>query len=345
MYFNSLQSLRGLFALMIFFHHFNFRQNEGGMFEAGGDCGVTFFFILSGFVLFQNYLKNESQSPTIKNNLIFIGKRLSKIYPLHIVCLALACLLKLAVTIPDITNIFLVQAWIPFRTYYFSGNAIGWCLSDFLFFYAVFPFLAYGLRRSPLKFVGIFTVIVLLYILIGIPLIPSSLADGIIYINPLVRSMDFVYGMALCLIYKYLQSYKIKINLVDTVCVFIFTILIWYSCPSRYNLSLLWWPAVGFLILYATTTANKILAIKPLVLFGDVSFSFYLIHVLSRDYIDKFLYKIGLAEMNPGLRLFLILAFTILASFLVHRYFVLPIENLIRRHLNKRGPSPRVALN
>ncbi len=40
----SLQALRGIFAIFIFLNH-------AAGFDAGGDVGVAFFFILSGFVL------------------------------------------------------------------------------------------------------------------------------------------------------------------------------------------------------------------------------------------------------------------------------------------------------
>ena len=46
---SALQSLRFVFVMMIFMSHFSY----GGLmpFDAGGDCGVAFFFLLSGFVL------------------------------------------------------------------------------------------------------------------------------------------------------------------------------------------------------------------------------------------------------------------------------------------------------
>ena len=41
----TLQSLRFIFIMMIFMSHFAYRGI--GPFDAGGDCGVAFFFMLS----------------------------------------------------------------------------------------------------------------------------------------------------------------------------------------------------------------------------------------------------------------------------------------------------------
>ena len=49
----TLQSLRFIFMMMIFMSHFAYR--DIGAFDAGGDCGVSFFFLLSGFVCSLGY--------------------------------------------------------------------------------------------------------------------------------------------------------------------------------------------------------------------------------------------------------------------------------------------------
>lgn len=57
---NSLQSLRFIFVLLIILHHFP--VNGVGLFAAGGSCGVSFFFVLSGFVITMgicNKIKNN----------------------------------------------------------------------------------------------------------------------------------------------------------------------------------------------------------------------------------------------------------------------------------------------
>ena len=44
----TLQSLRFVFVMMIFMSHFDYRDIRA--FDAGGDCGVAFLFLLIGVV-------------------------------------------------------------------------------------------------------------------------------------------------------------------------------------------------------------------------------------------------------------------------------------------------------
>lgn len=333
MYFKSLQTFRGIFALMIFFHHFNFRQpNGGGMFSVGGDFGVAFFFILSGFVLSQSFHQKEPLSLRRTTILNFILKRISKIYPLHVLCFFIANYLQLPSSIIDWSNLFLLQSWVPIKKWYFSGNAVGWCLSDFLFFYALFPYVSYLYVKYKQKFIKWFCALVCIYILI-IPLIPTKLEDGLIYINPLSRSLDFIFGIVISWIYNQIKGISNFISLIDVLTVSALSIAIWYIYPSKYNLSLLWWPSVALILLYSVTTYNRFLSFRPFVKFGDVSFSFYLIHVLAKKGFDIVLKDLGLTFIDPHIRLIIILTLTIFAAFIVHKYYVLPIEKYIRKHL------------
>ena len=91
-----LTSLRFLFALMIFFHHLRFLQDyNSDIFNWlyvkifwEGYIGVSFFFILSGFIIAYNY-----QEKILKKKISFkkfIIARISRIYPLHILTLILS---------------------------------------------------------------------------------------------------------------------------------------------------------------------------------------------------------------------------------------------------------------
>ena len=132
---NSLQSLRGIFAIMIFLHHFPI--NGKGWFEAGGACGVDFFLILSGFVMSAGYeMKVVSSQFSYRS---FMLKRLIRVYPLHLLCLIGFIIIALISAAPVsyrclIPNLLLLQSWFPMQSVYFSGNAVSWCLSDLLFF-------------------------------------------------------------------------------------------------------------------------------------------------------------------------------------------------------------------
>src|SRR4051812_12601392 len=92
-----LTSLRFIFALMVFACHLPYNKIENTVFVSlynqffyEGYLGVSFFFILSGFILALNY-----KGPIIENKLnysdFYIG-RFARIYPLHF--------LTLLITIP-----------------------------------------------------------------------------------------------------------------------------------------------------------------------------------------------------------------------------------------------------
>lgn len=338
---NSVQSLRGIFALIIFFHHFNFLDGQGGMFDAGGDAGVTFFFVLSGFVLSYGYEKKiDSISNDITNYKYFIGKRLSKLFPLHLIGLLWAiALTKFYFSFQDILNFLFLQAWIPFPEWYFSGNAVGWCLSDFVFFYFLFP-LIFKKLKSP-KYHNWIKGAILLYIFILIPLVPDNFITGIIYINPISRLSDFLLGMLLFQVYsrgnKFLKIQN-HLNLFKIFSIFLFfsSIFLWYYSPERYRLNILWWPSVCFIIYSFSFESKGFMNNRVLVWFGDISFSFYLVHVLYIRSFDICLDKFDLV-LHPLMRLFLILSSLILFSYLIKSLYEKPMEKFLRNIIWKKG--------
>lgn len=340
MFFESLQSLRGIFALIIFFHHFSFLNDGNPVFRAGGDLGVSFFFILSGFVMSQGYLAQEKRIYYDKKFPDFIAKRLSKIYPLHIVCLIAAVILQgFAFGMPELANLLLLQSWIPLENWYFSGNAVGWCLSDFLFFYLIFPFIGNLFHKHKNKFWKGFIILCLVYMLFIIPIIPASLSDGLIYISPITRILDFIFGIFLWNIYRTKTTKSLSLKWLNGLVVILFLILTvagWYHLPTKYGLSIYWWGAIALLIIYSVDKSPKILNHPSLISFGDMSFTFYLIHVLVINYSDILISKSGIS-FPPIVRLILILSISLAATICVHKYFVVPTERLIRQRLDLKN--------
>ncbi len=111
----------------------------------GGASGVSFFFVLSGFVL--TWSARSHDTPRA-----FWRRRLVKIYPSHVVMWAVVLVWFLVIgytgrSFTSFAALVLVQAWAPDETFVFGVNGVSWSLSCEVFFYLLFPVLLPLLRR------------------------------------------------------------------------------------------------------------------------------------------------------------------------------------------------------
>ncbi|MFD5654371.1 acyltransferase family protein [Streptomyces sp. NPDC127039] len=139
----SLTGLRFWAALTVVLYHLSRGAGEiPGLSDVVwyGRSGVTFFFVLSGFVLAWTY---DGARVPVK---VFMWRRFARIWPLMVVTTALSMAVMTvqndaisgaAVT----TSLFLLHAWVPDPVYASAGNPAAWSLSDEAFFYAIFPLL------------------------------------------------------------------------------------------------------------------------------------------------------------------------------------------------------------
>ncbi|MFI0464612.1 acyltransferase family protein [Saccharopolyspora sp. 5N102] len=151
--------MRFVAALLVFLEHGSYVNGfETGGFSAayravftnGGATGVSFFFVLSGFILTVSAFPGDSP-------LRFWRRRAVKIYPNHLVVFVpwLALLAGAAAAgyqaypTPDrlVPAALLLQAWIPDYAVMTAGNPVTWTLSCEVAFYAAFPFLLGLVRR------------------------------------------------------------------------------------------------------------------------------------------------------------------------------------------------------
>lgn len=205
---NNLTALRGIFIMMIVFHHLE-------LYGGGGSLAVTFFFILGGFALSMGYA-DKLDNPEF-SYCLFVRRRCEKFYPLHwlslfaVLPLSLIAIFKGALQFQValtalLPNVLLLQSLIPIEKYYFSFNAVSWYLSDTILFAFAFPQLAkfiFGLSKSTkVVFLSIVFVIYTAFLF----LLPVEYWHAILYINPLVRIVDFILGIYLYLLYKKLSQ-------------------------------------------------------------------------------------------------------------------------------------------
>jgi peptidoglycan/LPS O-acetylase OafA/YrhL len=202
---DSLTGLRWWAAFAVFAHHMT---NLAPLPIAGplayGSYGVTFFFVLSGFVL------TWSARPDVDSRTFWL-RRFARIYPSAFVALILAIPVFYSfspaadewwvkpVSIPILLlSVFLLQGWSRDPVILFSGNPAAWTLSCEAFFYALFPGLNRLLvkmrRRGALLFaLGAFIVALALRLVVVVA--PDSFAADLPW--PISRATEFIIGMGL----------------------------------------------------------------------------------------------------------------------------------------------------
>lgn len=89
---NTLTSLRFIFAIMVFGAHCYVIDNVFNThFFKEGFVGVSFFFVLSGFIIAYNYQEKLKDNKIDKRT--FWVARIARIYPLHWLTLFIAAIL------------------------------------------------------------------------------------------------------------------------------------------------------------------------------------------------------------------------------------------------------------
>ena len=355
---DSLTSLRAFAALGVFFSHMGFIQNSSNEYLAStfkylnlGYSGVTFFFILSGFILtysFSNSMKNSKVKFSD-----FLMHRVFRIYPVHILCLCLFITTKVynstEYTINQsqlINNILLLQAFSVDRSDYFSFNAVSWSISVEMFFYVCFCFVI----SAPKKTIFIFSMLIIsiAVYLSSLNAISPSLIHWFFYINPLVRLSDFMIGILICKFYLCIERSPSK--LVLSIAEFTSLIFIIISLYLTANVS--WLGGLQFDVIFIPSMALAVLAFsfnggviskfisnKTLILFGDASFAFYLIHLIVISMLHRYI-DTSKTDLYEAIS-FIVIAFvaSMTAAIFIFIFYEKPINKKLRSMWDKHHKS------
>ena len=155
---------------------------------------VSFFFVLSSFVLTYSYHRRHYSIPRFYCHRFYVfGLLLSFCFCLFSF-LPQSLFLPVNTSFPSffltlLSHIFLLQSIIPIPEVYFGFNAVAWSISVEVFFYILFPAFN-SLRTSKLFLRSSFLSVLLLlfslfnYLLFQFSLITSTLSCGRIYLYP-----------------------------------------------------------------------------------------------------------------------------------------------------------------
>ncbi|OMG88016.1 acyltransferase family protein [Achromobacter xylosoxidans] len=333
---------------------------------------VSFFFVLSGFVLVHSYGSINAR----KDFWTFLSARISRLWPAYaftgfIAILALAPINTAYDFLRAVVNLLMLQSLVPSSWFYFSFNGVAWSVSAEMIFYLAFPFALLLLRRSFWYLLGVAALVVVANVSVAAMAdmsvsegVPVS-AWGLLYISPLCRVAEFFIGMAA---YPLATGCVGALKKLDTrratmleaavlaamVVGMVFTTwlarsVLWTSHPHL----ALWVLVTGPTFIFAASLVvffaerglvSRVLGFRPLVYLGEISFSLYLLHQL--------VLRIMLAYFGPWLKTNLMTAYavywvlSIAGAALIFELIERPFRSPLRRFLNRRvfgGLSARAA--
>lgn len=325
---DALTSLRFIAAAMVVIAHADHIFGSFGIAAAANmGQGVSFFFVLSGFILTWNY-------PVLVNwvdRRKFWLARFARIWPLHLV----TCLLWIALIfnfdraahfpglgglVMLIANLLLLQVWVPLHDWGLSFNGVAWSISTELFFYAMFPLLIALWQKRWHQLLLVQALVILLvialttfYAIPGKDDYPKIGLQGLIYFNPLVRIFEFSIGIALAVLVRKIATTGLQLGglqwlalelaaLLALVVVMLAaenlsrTIQTIIGAPAAYyferdGLWLFWAFLIGVFAL-SHGPLTRFLSLRFAVFLGEISFALYLCHALVIHYLDGYIEQI-----------------------------------------------------
>jgi peptidoglycan/LPS O-acetylase OafA/YrhL len=272
--------------------------------------GVSFFFVLSGFILFYAHKDMQAGAHSAR----FIVARLARIWPLH---LAMALFVVVAMPYPygypgsepgPVTyaaNLLLLHSWIPFPSFDFSLNSPSWSLATELFFYVSFPFLIRNWQQTRWIKLALCCGLGLCAVALGgamhAPILTwgknGMFAQGFVVFMPPARIIEFCLGMFAGSIWLGRRDLADRLGAAWTaiefgICVaVVLGVTYANSLPALLGLHesvfKLWLSQIScaplFALLipvlaYGRGPVAKLLSLRPLILLGEISFALYLVH-------------------------------------------------------------------
>ena len=347
---DQLTGLRFFAALLVFTSHLKWEHSWSfvGKMAEQGSVGVSFFFVLSGFVISYSYGWRLRSGDVSRAK--YFALRVARLWPLHFLTgLPFAVFLVWHGGL-DVwkygANLLFAQSWLPSAQWYFAFNGPSWSLSNEMFFYAAFIGLAFlGTRAKIAAFISMIAVIVAaMLVLLGtdpdIQIAGSRpLQHWLFYVFPLLRLDEFLLGM---IIFDYWKGGKLRLPGLSYVTIPALLVAM-YLCvphvPEMLRYHLFYMPFVALLLvsfLSGATAPIRLFASRPVVLLGEASFAFYLIHQPIVNFAEQARQKLDVLPSDLLFAALLLATCTVLAL-IVHLFVEKPLNSVLRKLIGRSG--------
>lgn len=355
---DGLTGLRWWAAFMVFLFHIQVFAPIPGPLAAvfhQGYLGVTFFFVLSGFVLTWSWSALVRQST-------FYFRRFARIYPLHVVgwLLALPVFYLVfpvdapewvkAVDAPALALSFvLLQGWSTIPLILFAGNPAAWTLTCEMFFYAIHPY-----AQRVLKRIGVRGALIAAAGVVAVAFAYRASAwlfDGTWWADlpaPIWHLPEFLLGM--CLAWAVSKGWRPRIPVTLGVAALAGAVGAIVAAPALAPGSLVAEAVVRFgNELFTVACAVAIVAIassamrgrgsifngRIQVKLGEWSFAFYLVHATVM-YAAMWVWQPLAPSWANVLPAFAVLAAGVALAAVLHEFVERPVERRLRRWKDAR---------
>lgn len=338
----QLTFTRFLAAISIVVFHFGadifpFDYDWIKVYISNANIGVSYFFILSGFVIIiatsgQDYIRFSN----------FVKRRFSRIFPAFFFSILLLLVYKWRTSQQiDFRGVFLnitfLQSWIP--GYALSHNGPGWSLSVEMFFYILFP-LAFNYIYKKCSILKLVIFIAIFYSMsqIGMNIFTySSFYHGFpsrshdfIYYFPILHLNEFLIGNLVGLLY--LKKHKVKSYDFHILCIItlIFLVIKFNPGVDLHNgiMAFLFVP-----LIYFTASNNGFLARcsnnEVLVFLGEISFGIYIYQMPIFKWMTYLLHQFD--SINPVLIFYLSLSVLVIFSAVSYKFVEVPVRSAINK--------------
>lgn len=296
----ALTSLRFIAATMIVLHHSRGQFGIPLDWAAGFLLvhGVTFFFVLSGFILVYVY----PVLPTRNASWRFIIIRVGRIWPAHF-----AAFLFLLLLFPDLwkatgswqalTNILMLHAWIPLPSYFLGFNSPSWSISTEFFFYLCFPFLIFHFKRRWLIMLAFSLSLLVILIIVtktmGLPYyqpgVDTLSIDALLFIHPFAHLFEFLTGMGTAHVFQRIPKNAVTLNkamgtAIELTAIGLVGTGMYYLRNNIVSMMIACVALLfGFGLLIVVMALEKgyisqLLSYRIPVILGEISYSVYLVH-------------------------------------------------------------------